>query len=138
MSNIDLSKAIPADTIRSAGHNALSAQLAELRLGLESDAVELPDGMAIQASRAARAELATQHFLRQTGVAEGPLNWKGPQGWISLSPDMLGLVLWKISTRVQALFRAEQQVQAQITSDELTTFAEVEQAFLEALDQSTR
>ena len=130
MSNIDLSQAISADSLRQAKNAALFEQLAELRYSLENEPVDLPDGMEIQGNREARQELAAQHFLRQTGVAEGPVYWKGPSGWITLSPDMLGLALWKISNRIQALFEAEKLFQDKISTSDFQSFAVVADGFL--------
>lgn len=134
MSNIDMSQAITAEDRRITRQTGLAEQLAELRYTHENADVELPGEVLIQGSREARQELATQHMLRQTGVAEGPLYWKGPNGWITLSADMLGLALWEISNRIQACFQAEQLVIERIKADELAVFSDVEGAFLTALN----
>lgn len=133
MSNIAFHKAItPADR-RHLHKSRLLKHLAELRHTYETGSVMLPEDVEIQGGREARQELAAQHMLRQTGVADGPLHWKGPQGWITLSPDMLGLALWKISNHTQACFQAEQIVHDQILSDALISFDGVKDAFLSQL-----
>lgn len=138
MGNIDFSKVISAETIRLDLQERLKGFLAELRYEAESADVALPGGMVIQGTRTARHELSAQHMLRHTNVTTGPLDWKGPQGWIIMSPDMIGHALWVISARISACFRAERMVQELIEAGDISAFDKVEQAFKDRLDKALK
>lgn len=131
MSNIDYSKTVTQEKALAITRERLLSLLSELRKSQEEVGCVLPNGTRMQTDRASRAELTAQLMLRQQGVSEGPVYWKSLQGWVTLSEDMLGQTLWQVSTHVQACFKAEQLVAAEIETGKLSCFDDIKATFAE-------
>jgi len=138
MSNIDFAKVITAEKARAVRCERLLELLAEFRSQHVRAGFELPTGQRIQTDQDSRAELAMHWLLYKGGGRDAPLHWKALDGWIVLTPDMLGQVIWKIYDHVEACFQAEHAVAERITSGELTEFAEAAELFQNELEFLTK
>ena len=137
MSNIDFAKVVSAEAAKALKQRRMLSLLAELRSEHARAGYLLPTGERIQTDRKSRTELGIQWLLHKAGNRDAPLHWKCHEGWIVMSPDMLGQVIWKIYDHVEACFQAEHAVTDRINSGELTEFSEAAELFKNMLEYFT-
>lgn len=98
------------------------AELAEARWGAETGGLTLPDGTRIKTDRESQA-LLTGAALSAKIDQETPIEWKGANGWVVLTPQEVLQVAGLVRQHVQACFSRERALAGLV--DEATTIEEV-------------
>jgi hypothetical protein len=95
----------------------LKDALAAHRFKIETGGVELPDGSRILTDRESQAQL-TSAFQTLTQPFVGEIDWKGPDGWVTVTETELRPIAQAVAQHVQGCFKAERQVSEQIAAAE--------------------
>ncbi|UYF99337.1 DUF4376 domain-containing protein [Halomonas sp. GD1P12] len=113
----------------------LKARLAEHRHTVETGGMELPNGSRVHTDRESQAQLTGAYQTLVTPFVES-IDWKGPDGWITVTETELRPIAQAVALHVQGCFKAERRVSEQITAaeDAEALYAiDIAQAFGEAL-----
>ncbi len=87
----------------------LKSALAAHRFDIETGGVTLPDGSRILTDRESQAQL-TSAFQTLTQPFVGEIDWKGPDGWVTVTETELRPIAQAVAQHVQSCFKAERQV----------------------------
>ncbi|WP_027237240.1 DUF4376 domain-containing protein [Leisingera caerulea] len=138
MSNIDFSQTVTVEAKAGAARAALFADLANIRWQRETSGITLPDGSTMATDERSTAKLTATVTSLQSGLVSGPLNFKFPDGWRSVSQAEIEAVAAAVAQHVQSCFDAELTVSGQIgalTDAEVPAF-DVTSAFAAALEMA--
>lgn len=67
--------------------------------------------------------------LFDKGMLTGSINYKGPNGFVSLTGDQIGTLSGQVAAHIQKYFNAEKDVLEQIGMGTITTHAEIDKVF---------
>ncbi len=87
--------------------------LADHRWRIETGGVELPDGSRIHSDRESQAQL-TSAYQSLTQPFVDDIDWKGPDGWVTVTETELRPIAQAVAEHVQGCFKAERRVSEQI------------------------
>lgn len=92
-------------------------ELADHRWRVETGGLTLPDDTRVRTDRESQAQLAGAYqSLTQPFVDE--IDWKGPDGWVTVTESELRPIAEAVAQHVQACFKAERRVSEQIAQAE--------------------
>lgn len=131
IANGDAIEAPSIDYLREQLKDALAAH----RFEIETGGVALPDGSRILTDRESQAQL-TSAFQTLTQPFVEEIDWKGPDGWVTVTETELRPIAQAVARHVQGCFKAERQVSEQIDAAEDAEALygiEIARAFEEAL-----
>lgn len=115
----------------------LKGALAGIRFTRETGGVVLPDGSTVLTDRESQAQLSSAYqSLTQPFVDS--IDWKGPDGWVTVTEMELRPIAQAVAQHVQGCFKAERQVSEQqigaaVTLEDLVAI-DLEAEFTAALE----
>lgn len=107
----------------------LKSAVAEKRLDVETAGVAIADGIRIGTDKTDQASVTGAMMTLQLGFVT-VIDWKGANGWVSVTLEQLTPIAQAVASHVQACFTAEKAKCDEI--DAATTIAELEQIDLDA------
>lgn len=90
------------------------ARLAYIRWEREVGGLALPDGRAIRTTRESQSQLSSATLAYQSGSLTEPTTWKLESGWVELDAAQIAGIAGAVAKHVQACFKAERDVLAQL------------------------
>lgn len=116
MTGIDFSQVITSEAKAEAARSALLSDLSGVRWERETGGITLPDGMALPTDERTIAKLTGAVESLARGMISEPISWKFPAGWAHLTKAQIDAAAAAASQHVQACFKAEEAVDAQISA----------------------
>ena len=92
-------------------------ELADHRWRIETGGVELPSGARILTDRESQAQLTSAYQSLVQPFVDS-IDWKGPDGWVTVTETELRPIAQAVAQHVQGCFKAERQVSELIAAAE--------------------
>lgn len=100
-----------------AEHQRIKDAIPAYRYEVETGGITLPDGTRVRTDRESQSQLANAYqSLSQPFVDE--VDWKGPEGWITVTEAELEPIARAVARHVQACFTAERRVSERLEAGE--------------------
>lgn len=94
--------------------HGLRRKLEAHRYRVEVGGTALADGTAVPTDRGSQGQLANAYSTLKDGLRD-TIDWKGPDGWVTLTPTEVTSLATASATHVQRCFTAEKRVDQQLT-----------------------